>query len=374
MKKRLLFITQDLARTGSEMVLWYLLNNLDKDQYSTYVLCMRKGELFDLLPDHIGKEVFYKSSPKRSDRILRKVLKAVGKDPVAAQVDRIMRDFKADIWYVNTIVIPDVLRISKNYKVKVVTHFHELLHAFALVKSENLNQIFSNSDVCIGCSEIVCEKISDFGHSNIRLQNSFIDTATIQVDVDRIAEIKRKLGIVPGDFVWVISGGANYMKGIDQVLPILEHFKEEPMKIIWIGKQPENGLDFYVQHVAERKYPGKLLFTGGLSEEYYNYMSVADGFLLLSREESFSLVMVEAAYLGIPIVAFNVGIVPQFLQEGMGVVVDSWNLTDMIKGMRQLYEHRNYDPVKLKEMAMVFSVQQQLPKFEALLNEITNEL
>lgn len=373
MKKRLLFITQDLARTGSEMVLWYLLNNLNKDQYSIYVLCMKKGELFDLLPDHIEKEVFYRSSSKWYKKVFRGILKALGRNPVATQVDRIMRHFKADIWYINTVVIPDVFEISRNYPVKVVTHIHELPGAFALIKGAALQSVFSYSDVCIGCSEIVCEKIADFGHQDIRLQNSFIDVATIQVNTRRVAEIKKELGILPGDFAWVISGGASYMKGIDQVLPILEYFKEEPIKIIWIGKQPDNGLDFYVQHVAELKYPGKLYFTGSLSEDYYNYMSVANGVLLLSREESFSLVVLEAAYLGIPIVSFNIGIVPQFLQEGMGVVVDSGNLTGILAGMRQVYEHPEHDLEKLRNSALKYDVQQQLPKFEALLHEVAEK-
>ncbi|WP_316842966.1 glycosyltransferase family 4 protein [Pedobacter gandavensis] len=374
MKKRILFITQDLGRTGSEMVLWYLLNNLDKDQYSIYVLCMKKGELFDLLPDHIGKEIFYKSSPNWYKRAFRGLLKVLGKNAVAVQVDRIMRHFKADIWYVNTVVIPDVFEASKNYQVKVVTHVHELPGAFALIKGQALKSIFSYSDVCIGCSEIVCEKIADFGHPDIRLQHSFIDASTIQVDADRIAQIKKKLGVLPGDFVWVVSGATSYMKGIDQVLPILEHFKDEPIKIIWIGKQLNTGLDFYVQHIAELKYPGKLLFTGALSEDYYNYMSVANGFLLLSREESFSLVMLEAAYLGIPIVAFNIGIVPQFLQKEMGIVIDNWSMVDLLTGMREFYEHRGYDVEKLKSNALKYDVQQQLPKFEALLNNVANSL
>ncbi|WP_316822078.1 glycosyltransferase family 4 protein [Pedobacter gandavensis] len=370
MKTKILFITQDLARTGSEMVLWYLLNNMDKNQYSIYVLCMKKGELFDLLPDHIGREIFYKKSSSWYLRVYRGILKVLGKNAVAIQVDCIMRHFKADLWYINTIVIPDVFEASKNYPVKVVTHIHELPGAFSLIKGQALKSVFSHSDVCIGCSEIVCEKIGDFGHPDIRLQHSFIDVSTIQVDTDRVVQIKEKLGIQPADFVWVISGGTTYMKGIDQVLPILEHFKEEPVKIIWIGKQLNTGLDFYVQHIAEQKYPGKLLFTGALSEDYYNYMSVANGFLLLSREESFSLVLLEAAYLGIPIVAFNVGIVPQFLLKDMGIIIDNWNLVDLLAGMRRCYEHPEYDAALLKSNALRYDVHQQLPKFETLLNEI----
>lgn len=371
MKKRILFITQDFARTGSEMMLWYLLKNLDPLQYAVSVFCVRKGILYDVLPEYVEKHVMYKSSPKWSDRMLRRVLKLFGIDPFAHQLNQIQKNFKADIWYVNTIAIPDTFDVAKQQGVKIVTHIHELLNAFSLIKAEAMRKTIAYSDVCICCSEVVCEKVAALNHADIRLQYSFVDTQTINVDSGRISAIKRELGILPSDFVWVVAGGANYMKGLDYVLPILAHFKDEPVKIIWIGTQFDNGLNYYVKSVADLQYPGRLIFTGSLSGDYYNYLSVANGFLLLSREESFSLVMIEAAYLGIPIVAFNVGIVKQFLKEGMGICIDSWNIEDFIAGMQQLFESAHaIDKRLLKEMAMLYSSEQQLPNFQALLSEL----
>lgn len=374
MKKRILFITQDLARTGSEMVLWYLLKNLNRAEYSTHVLCLRKGELFDLLPDHIGKEVLYKSSPKWSDRALRRVLKFFGKDPVVAQIDRIMHAFKADIWYINTIVIPEVYDIAKQHQVKIITHVHELLYAFTFVKAASLKKVISYSDICIGCSDEVCEKLADFNHPNIQLQYSFIDATTIHTNANRIATLRSELGILPTDFVWIVSGGATYMKGLDCILPILAHFKGQPIKIIWIGKLLDDGLEFYVRSVADSTYPNQLIFTGPLSEDYYNYMALGNGLLLLSREESFSLVMIEAAFLGIPTVGFNVGIAASFIaDEGMGQLIENRNLQDLMLSMQKLHEQPRPDRIGLKQMAMQYDLTQQLPKFEALLNRISLE-
>lgn len=374
MKKRILFITQDLARTGSEMVLWYLLINLDKEKYAIAVFCIRRGELYDILPDHIEKSMMYKSSANWSDRVFRRLLKLLGVHPLSYQLNRIQKRFKADIWYVNTIAVPEVFELAKHKDIKMITHIHEFLYAFSEIKRKTLQRAISYSDVVIGCSDMVCEKIANFEQVDVELQYSFIDTDTIHTDLLEIAAIKEKLGILPTDKVWVVSGGTKYMKGLDQVLPILEHFKNDPVKIIWLGAKLNNALEFYVRTVAEKKYPNKLIFTGALSNDYYNYMSVANGLLLLSREETFSLVMIEAAYLEMPVVAFDIGIAKQFLQMDMGIVVENGNLDKLMMGMEKVHENQNYNKDSLRNAALVYSAKHQLPIYENLLDRITQKL
>lgn len=369
--KKILFITQNLARTGSEMVLWYLLNQLDPAKYKVHVFCMAKGELYDQLPDHIGKSVLYKKSRSWKNKIFRASLKARGKDPFQYQIHSIHQQLDPDCWYVNTITIPQVYPISKRLGVKVVTHFHELLHAFTFVQHDQLQQIINCSNTCIACSEELRERITEMGHLDVRLQNSFIDINTIHVNPKRVDEIKKELGILPSDFIWVISGVATYMKGLDYVISVLETFKHLPVKIIWVGRILNTGLDFYVKQVSEQKYPGKFVFTGALTQDYYNYMAIANGFLILSREESFSLVMLEAAYMGIPIVATDVGIASSFIQEGMGKVVSGTKVSDIIEAMQWLQDHPDQDSDKLREAARMYSVEKQLPLYEALIEELT---
>lgn len=374
MKRRILFITQDLARTGSEMVLWYLLINLNKEKYAISVFCIRKGELYDVLPSHIEKNMMYKSSAKWSDRAFRRLLKLFGAHPLSYQLNRIQKRFKADIWYVNTIAVPEVFELAKHKDIKMITHVHEYLYAFSEIKGKTLQKAISYSDVLIGCSEMVCEKLAGFEQADVALQYSFIDTDTIHTDPAKITAIKEKLGILPTDKVWVVSGGTKYMKGLDHVLPILEHFKDEPVKIIWLGARLNNALEFYVSTIAEKKYPNKLMFTGALSEDYYNYMCAADGLLLLSREETFSLVMVEAAYLGLPVVAFDIGIAKQFLKADMGAVIENCNLDKLIAEMRNVHENQHYNKLSMRNAAMMYSVKNQQRIYEGLLDKITQKL
>ena len=58
--KRILFITPTFARTGSEMVLWYLITSLNPEKYKVFLFSIKKGELIECLPDNIDKSVSYK--------------------------------------------------------------------------------------------------------------------------------------------------------------------------------------------------------------------------------------------------------------------------------------------------------------------------
>ncbi len=106
------------------------------------------------------------------------------------------------------------------------------------------------------------------------------------------------------DFVWVISGYTSLKKGIEFVIPLLKSLKSNA-KIIWLGFEVDRGINFYVKETIENNFPGQMLFLGQQKEFYYDYMNCADAFLLLSREDAFPLVMLEAAYLGKPIVSFS---------------------------------------------------------------------
>ena len=367
--KKILFITQNLERTGSEMVLWYLFNNLDKSKYEIHVFCMEKGSLYNLLPSHIGKSVVYKKSGSLKQKLWRTVLKTIGINPLSYQLTALHNKFKPDYWYVNTLVIPWVYQVAKTIKVDVVTHVHELLQAFTIIKRNDFKLMVEESKVIIGCSEQVCEHFRVLGHEDVRLQSSFIDASDVHIELDKVEALKRKHGIGSRDFVWVISGGTSYMKGFDLLVSLLKEFQNPNIKFLWIGKQRDDGLNYYIEELARSKYPNQLIFAGAQSDDYYNYMATGNGLLLLSREESFSLVTVEAAFLGLPTVGFGVGITKSFLKEGMGETVGVGDLEGLMLVMEKWHTH-TVDKALLKTEALVYDVEHQISRYHKLLDEL----
>lgn len=370
MQKKILFITPDLGRTGSEMVLWYLLNNLEPKQYDIYVFCLRKGALYDKLPNTLQKRIAYRDSGKWYKKLFRGILKMMGIEPIGYQLKQIHKAFKADLWYTNTILIPQAASAAFQLGVKNVTHFHEVEFAFGFIKSIEFKNIIEYSDTLIGCSERSFNTLKLIAPEKTELQYSFIDEKNIIVNKEEVDELRRKFNVLPEDFVWVISGSLVYMKGLDIILQIMENFKNENVKIIWIGGSLDNGLDSYVKTIAKNKYIDKLFFEGSVSTGYYNYFGLANGFLMLSKEESFSLVMVEAAYLGLPIISFNTGIANKLITSNSGALINIGDVDGIISAMREQHVKEKVGNTDLKNSALEFIIRNQLPHFEKLIDKI----
>ncbi|WP_129714301.1 glycosyltransferase [Pedobacter sp. SYP-B3415] len=371
--KKILFVTQDMARTGSEMVLWHLIRGLDPAQFTSYVLCLRRGELYDLLPIKVEKSIAYKDSGKKSLRIKRKFLQFRGINPLEHQLREIIETFRPDLMYANTIVIPRIGELAARLNIKLVTHVHELSYAFGFISSNAFSSLISNSAVCIGCSPAVVKALGKLNHPNIRLQSSFIDLSVLKPDHEKVWQIRKGMGIDDGDFIWAVAGAATYMKGFDLLPELLEQLKDPQEKILWIGRQPDDGLYHYVKHIAEHHYPGRLLMAGPQGSEYVNYLAAANGFLVLSREESFSLVMVEAAALGLPVAAFPVGIAEHFLTPAFGCVTACSTPEAMINAMGKVRGLTLSARTAGPEAASAYDVSEQLPKFKKLMEEILED-
>lgn len=364
-----LFITASFNRTGSEVLLLNLLKGLDQQVIRPYLFCLEDGELLKELPKKIPYSLPYYTRKKRSEKLWRSVLKRVRQDPFEYQLKMIQRKIKADIWYINTIVVdPRFLTIGKQLGVKIVTHFHELSNAYRFITKTHLQLILENSDVCIGCSKIVCEKIRELGHPNVQLQYSFVDTALIDRQLAKPSLGREALGIPEDAFVWAISGTVTYEKGVDYLPSILGALTDENIRIMWLGKSPADGLGYYIEAVTEKQWPGKMIFTGGLKEQYYQYLMLADGLLMPSREDSFPLVMLEAAYLGKPIVSFNSGGVSELVSREKGVVVDSWNAIDLVEAMKKIMASGR-STIK-RNVTLEFTMEKQIDHFQQLLTRL----
>ena len=367
--KKILFITHNLGRTGSEMLLWYSLTHLDKKKFLPLLFTKDKGVLIDDLPAEIEHFLPYKKNPKRSLRFLRSILKIFKIDSLEYQLTQIHKKNKVDFWYVNTIVIPEIYPIAKKLGVKIVTHAHEMPLAYNFVSYSGLETIVSSSELMIGCSEAVCEKISDMGRADVKLLYGFIDINKI-VCTKSAAIVKADTGFNNNDFIWAISGKTSLIKGVDYLVSLLGELPEN-VKIIWIGGEEDTGIYYYAKKAVENKFPERVRFLGAQSEDYYNYLNSADAFLLLSREDSFPLVMLEAAALGKPIVGFKSGGISEFVKENTGIVVDSWRTKDLAAAMMEVKNNPDrFVEADIKKQAARYEVKKQLSILEDILEQV----
>ena len=178
-RRRILFFTPYATRTGSEMMIYYILKYLDRSKFEAGLVCFSRGELLTDLPQDIP--VFYAPG---SFTFKDKIAFHLGFHPTTRALKKISKQFKADLWYVNTVMLPDVVKLAKQINMPVVTHIHELSAMYSQVSYTDFETIVKDSDLIIGCSDAVCKCMKESGAKKVERLYSFVDLSEITPDQD----------------------------------------------------------------------------------------------------------------------------------------------------------------------------------------------
>lgn len=365
-QKSILFITPTGGRTGSEMLIWYLLKHLSGKIKSVIYSC-QNGELF---ANNSTADLTFINRTKRG--FLYKIYEGVyyqlfKRTPEESRVLKIQKQIKADKWYLNTLTMPRFARLAKSLQVPYYVHVHELISVYDEIVYDDFKFQFDNAEKIICCSAIVEQRIRQMGYKNTVLLHSFIDTEKITVKQNP-HDLRQKLNIPNDAFIWVMSGSMNLRKGYDLTLDLIENLPKNTY-LLWLGNIKKTGVLHYLEQRTKHE---KLNFiqVGEKSSEYYDYLNLADGFVLLAREDPFPLVMIEAAFLQKPITGFNSGGISEFLLPSMGSVVESFNPKDLAEVMIKIQNKEiEIDKEILKNRALDFDIKNQIEKWVKFFNE-----
>ncbi len=105
------------------------------------------------------------------------------------------------------------------------------------------------------------------------------------------------------------------VKRITDVIEIFALVREKmPAKLLMIGDGPAHGA---AEHLVKQKKLGRDVFFLGKQSRIQDFLGLADVFLLPSDLESFGLAALEAMACEVPVVATNVGGVPEVVTHGV---------------------------------------------------------
>jgi glycosyltransferase involved in cell wall biosynthesis len=366
-KRRILFFTPFATRTGSEMLLLYIVQQLDRSLYDIGVVSFANGELLKEFPADVPTFVV-----PRKYSISQKIMFHLGANPTFNKLRQIAKEFKADYWYVNTTILPEVITIAREFPVKVITHFHELPLTYAYLSSEDMDNIITKSTLLIGCSQVTCDAITQAGGNNVDLLYEFVDIEKISPVASKTKQLRQELSIPEDDYIWVLSGMTSERKGFDLLPDIAEELNDPHVHLIWIGEKLSDGLVYYTEKRCNNDKPkSPVHLVGKQKEDYYNYLNMGDGFLLTSRQDPFPLVMIEAAYLGKPIVSFPSGGVSEFILDGMGAITEDISVRQLVAKMRKIMDGQIItDSEKSRERAKVFSVKNGYENWTKIMDKL----
>lgn len=142
-----------------------------------------------------------------------------------------------------------------------------------------------------------------------------------------------------------ISGLLNAVKSLSG--------KRTDFKCYLIGDGPEFSL--WKKRANELGLLDKIVYFTGLKEqkELVNEIQTADFMVLSSNYETFGTVVIECLSCGIPVVATNVGIVPEVINEANGLIVPPGNDKELEGAInRMLDQCRTYDPQVIRNTVL----------------------
>lgn len=365
-----LFFTPYAGRTGSEMFLWYMLSKADPSKIKATLISDSNGELLAQMPKWVNTHLTMRY-PNRKQRFQQKVASRFGIDLCEKDILAVHRNAKADYWYLNTVLMLNKLPLAKKHGIKTIVHFHELKGDYALASYQHMELAVNYADLCIADSMAVYKSLQTLGAKKIALQYECVDLGKVKPDPQKTAALKKQFGLDKFSFVWLMSGTSIQRKGIDMVPEIAAGLKAQNAALVWLGNNATNGLSFFIEKEIAARGLDNVFFLGKQSTDYYSYMDMMDGFVLLSREEPFGMVVVEALALGKPVVAFNAGGVAEILTEDTGRIINSWNITDMVNGLNAAAADLSwFNPAAAISRAGDFDVNAQVKNWEKILEEI----
>jgi glycosyltransferase involved in cell wall biosynthesis len=334
----ILFITPSSSRGGSEKYIWNIFLNIHKTKFEGGLFSLHRGTLFDDYKN--PSNTFYSKWTESFLRLLLKgfIRKFFGINLIEHELLKAHKKLKADIWYLNTVVMPEIAELARRNNIKYIVHSHEMISVYDTIDKNLFFPMLFHAKAVIACSQAVAKPLEDAGLTNIVVEHELVDISEIKIKTS--AQLKRKeFKIGPDKFVWLMSGQRNYRKGMDFILK-LSRSVNSSIEIVWVGGHANSNLSQMmartIQNLSLRNV--HLIEEKG-RDEYYDILNMADALLLTSREDPFPLVMTEAAFLGKPILGFNSGGIKEFVNiDSIGMVIENFNLNELINEMNFIAE------------------------------------
>lgn len=374
-RKTILFVSHVADRNGAPLILLGLIKEFKKQTGLPVKILLAEGGPLTVEFSAAGKTFIWekkKTTGTGSITLARWLINYFSK--LLAEIRKryilfCIRD--TGLVFFNTIVNGKLHESLLFLKCKYVCYVHELespIHN--LTNGHTLGIVLKNTDFFLTGSGAVRDNlIANHQVNGDIIKVVYSSIAEVYRDKksysDFISSFRQKNGI-PADAVVIGAAASNeWRKGFDLFLPLisvyLQLYPESNVYFVWKGFRENNKTGF--QDLYDyKKFNIKRAILLPHGSDNIEHFACFDIHLLLSREDPYPLVVLEAASLGIPTVCFTgAGGSPEFVEEDSGYCVPYGDLLKMAACLHELAEKpglRNAKGLKAQQKVASHSQQQ----------------
>jgi len=275
---------------------------------------------------------------------------------IATKIEEVIKKEKLDLinvhyalpYSVSSFLAKQML-LSEGIKIPIITTLHGTdIHTIGRRKDFRSIIKFSldSSDGIIAVSEFLAKKAREIGvNSDIKVIYNYVDTKKFKRGVSKETKELKKEFVNKNEKLILHVSNFREIKRIEDIIRAFNKIKRKiPSKLILVGSGPRMPA---VKELINRLKLKKKVFLVGKQKKIEKYYSISDLFILASEREACPLSILEAMSSEVPVVATNVGGIPEIVVEGKtGYLVEKGDIVDMAKKSIKILSNRK----KLREM------------------------
>jgi glycosyltransferase involved in cell wall biosynthesis len=367
--KKILFVSSDGGRTGAPWILFNLVDWLQRHHaIEAEVVLMRDGALRQDFEQLATTHTWIPTEwdrPERLHRRLKKVLLQRNNSDPGVWLHQILAKAKPDIIYLSTLVLGKYLASPHLQDcARIVSHVHELLPSLRqLANDAQVQAQLDLSNAVISCAPCVqeslianyrlaaakCHIIPEFILSGNEQPAGHDSSPTASPPLDAEAMWPRlREALQQGLPIFGIGGNPIQRKGFDLIPLFLEacrrQFGDQKFLFVWIGCTEGSAAHAALAwDLQQMNLEDQVLLIPSLPMHgFRQLLSHLRVLTLLSREDPFPLVVLEAGLQQVPTVCFRgSGGIADLAARGAATAVDYLNLDAFATAVYDLCLHQD---------------------------------
>lgn len=309
----LYYYSSQQIHTGSPKVLLRLIGGLDRTRFVPFFFSEKNGALTTSLIQ-LGVTVIQGRNGQISKSTILKNMSNVW------TLVKLLKKNSIDLLHVN--------ELGWNFELALAAWLCRIPVVFHIHNNEAINR--GNLNCILGCAYIfVSKKLEKQCDPTGKLSGkSHILYNPINIDEYKSGKpIRQKLCLSPDDVIIGTVAQISSRKGIDIILTVAEEVLSlsKATKFILVGPDAKSEESYAAEmrkRVVDKGLSEHILFLGP-RDDIADILASIDIFFLPTRSEPFGMVFVEAMAAGVPVVASNVGGIPEIIpSDDFGILLD----------------------------------------------------